>query len=72
MRKGDLSQKENDQKIARISEKGQSMKLFIMGLMDKQHLKRRMQFIAKNGNALVECDANWVVKYLISKNKEFE
>jgi len=70
--KGDVSRKEsqkNDQKIQRISEKGQSMKLFIMGLTDKQHIKRRRQFIEKNGTALVECDANWVVKYLASKKE---
>uniref|UniRef100_A0A915M9B9 Nipped-B protein n=1 Tax=Meloidogyne javanica TaxID=6303 RepID=A0A915M9B9_MELJA len=70
--KGDVSRKEsqkNDQKIQRISEKGQSMKLFIMGLTDKQHIKRRRQFIVKNGTALVECDANWVVKYLASKKE---
>lgn len=76
--KDDLSIEEiqkNEQRIQRIFEKGQSMKLFIMGLMDKQHLKRRMQFIAKNGNALVECDANWIVKYLASRKdltKQFD
>jgi hypothetical protein len=70
--KGEQSTKErqkNEQRMLRIAEKGQSMKLFILGLMDKQHLKRRVQIIAKNGNMLIENDALWVVKYLASKKE---
>lgn len=68
----DLSHKEsikNKQKMARIIEKGLSMKSFIVGLMDKQHLRRRRHFIAKNGTSLLECDANWVVRYFASRKE---
>lgn len=71
--KGDLPHKEKqkyEQKMLRIAEKGHSMKFFIIGLMDKQHLKRRMQIIAKNDNVtMVDSDALWVVKYLAGKKE---
>ncbi|KAL3116765.1 hypothetical protein niasHT_004266 [Heterodera trifolii] len=67
-----ISQKERqkyEQKLTRILEKGASMKTFITALMDKQHLKRRIQVLAKSGNVMVDSDALWVVKYLASKKE---
>uniref|UniRef100_A0A183CFS0 Nipped-B protein n=1 Tax=Globodera pallida TaxID=36090 RepID=A0A183CFS0_GLOPA len=67
-----ISQKERqkfEQKLTRILEKGASMKTFITALMDKQHLKRRIQVLAKTGNVMVDSDALWVVKYLASKKE---
>lgn len=36
----------NEKKLERIKEKGKLMKEFILGLLDKKHLKKRAQYIA--------------------------
>ncbi|KAI1712006.1 HEAT repeat associated with sister chromatid cohesion domain-containing protein [Ditylenchus destructor] len=58
-----------EKKLDRIKEKGTTMKEFIRNLMDKKHLKKRTQHIAKNGNVMIDSDAYWVVKYLASKKE---
>lgn len=54
----EVTQKERhkyEQKLGRILEKGASMKTFITGLMDKQHLKRRIQ-VQNRGKLADFCD----------------
>uniref|UniRef100_A0A915D8C6 Nipped-B protein n=1 Tax=Ditylenchus dipsaci TaxID=166011 RepID=A0A915D8C6_9BILA len=70
--KQQMTQKEAakiEKKLERIMEKGANMKEFIRNLMDKKHLKKRTQYIAKTGNVMIDSDAYWVVKYLASKKE---
>ncbi|VDK74707.1 unnamed protein product [Litomosoides sigmodontis] len=73
MNSPEISDKEKrkfEKKSARVLERCQLMKIFLIKTADKKHMRKRAEQIARTGSILMDSDAAWLVKFLAS-SREF-
>ncbi|EJD74524.1 CBR-PQN-85 protein, variant [Loa loa] len=73
MNSSEISDKEKrkfEKKSARVLERCQIMKVFLIKTADKRHIRKRAEQIARTGSILMDSDALWLVRFLAS-SREF-
>uniref|UniRef100_A0A158Q833 Nipped-B protein n=1 Tax=Elaeophora elaphi TaxID=1147741 RepID=A0A158Q833_9BILA len=73
MNSSEISDKEKrkfEKKSARVLERCQLMKVFLIKTADKKHMRKRAEQIARTGSILMDSDASWLVRFLAS-SREF-
>ncbi|PAV81096.1 hypothetical protein WR25_24873 isoform B [Diploscapter pachys] len=58
-----------EKKMERMTEKGEEMKQFLVNLVDKKSMRKRIANMKKLGNVMLESDVNWAVKFLASRRE---
>ncbi|KAM3720051.1 Nipped-B-like protein [Dirofilaria immitis] len=66
----DKEKRKFEKKSARVLERCQAMKIFLIKTADKKHMRKRAEQIARTGNILMDSDASWLVRFLAS-SREF-
>uniref|UniRef100_A0A915PUN3 Nipped-B protein n=1 Tax=Setaria digitata TaxID=48799 RepID=A0A915PUN3_9BILA len=73
MNSSEISDKEKrkfEKKSARVLERCQAMKVFLIKTADKKHMRKRAEQITRTGSILMDSDASWLVRFLAS-SREF-
>ncbi|CAG9530698.1 unnamed protein product [Cercopithifilaria johnstoni] len=66
----DKEKRKFEKKSARVLERCQLMKIFLIKTADKKHMRKRAEQIARTGSILMDSDASWLVRFLAS-SREF-
>ncbi|KAK6104387.1 Sister chromatid cohesion C-terminus family protein [Brugia pahangi] len=66
----DKEKRKFEKKSARVLERCQLMKIFLIKTADKKHIRKRAEQIARTGSILMDSDASWLVRFLAS-SREF-